>query len=157
MRGIFGFVLVILLVALSFSGTWAAEKKFPSKPIQVIIGFQPGDTDNTLRPFVEKMPEFLGQLALMCFGLVLLTFIARGSMLKGLMMASCGIFLGMVGIDLIAGITRFTFGVKILMDGLGVISVIMGLFGISEVFLNIEEGISRGIFKTKISRLIEPI
>jgi tripartite-type tricarboxylate transporter receptor subunit TctC len=39
----------------------AAEKKFPSKPIQVIIPFQPGDTDNLLRPFVEKMPEYLGQ------------------------------------------------------------------------------------------------
>jgi tripartite-type tricarboxylate transporter receptor subunit TctC len=40
---------------------WAAEKKFPVKPIQVIIPFQPGDTDNLLRPFLEKMPEFLGQ------------------------------------------------------------------------------------------------
>lgn len=39
----------------------AAEKKFPTKPIQVIIPFQPGDTDNLLRPFVEKMHEYLGQ------------------------------------------------------------------------------------------------
>ncbi len=39
----------------------AAEKQFPVKPIQVIIPFQPGETDNLLRPFIEKMPEYLGQ------------------------------------------------------------------------------------------------
>ena len=38
-----------------------AAEKFPTKPIQVIIPFQPGDTDNLLRPFVERMGEFLGQ------------------------------------------------------------------------------------------------
>jgi tripartite-type tricarboxylate transporter receptor subunit TctC len=42
-------------------GIWAAEKKFPTKPVQVIIPFAPGDTDNLLRPFIEKMPEYLGQ------------------------------------------------------------------------------------------------
>jgi tripartite-type tricarboxylate transporter receptor subunit TctC len=45
----------------------AAERKFPSKPIQVIIPFQPGDTDNLLRPFLEKMPEFLGQPVTMVY------------------------------------------------------------------------------------------
>ena len=39
----------------------AAEKKYPTKPIQVIVPFAPGETDNLLRPFIEKMPEFLGQ------------------------------------------------------------------------------------------------
>ena len=38
-----------------------AADKFPTKPIQVIIPFQPGDTDNLLRPFIDKMGEFLGQ------------------------------------------------------------------------------------------------
>jgi tripartite-type tricarboxylate transporter receptor subunit TctC len=45
----------------------AAEKKFPTKPIQVIIPFQPGDTDNLLRPYVEKMPEYLGQPVTMVY------------------------------------------------------------------------------------------
>jgi len=40
---------------------FAAEVKYPTKPIQVIIPFAPGDTDNLLRPFIEKMPEYLGQ------------------------------------------------------------------------------------------------
>lgn len=39
----------------------AAEKKFPTKPIQIIVPFQPGSTDILLRPFVEKIPEYLGQ------------------------------------------------------------------------------------------------
>ncbi len=39
----------------------AAERKFPVKPIQVIIPFQPGTTDNILRPFAERMQGYLGQ------------------------------------------------------------------------------------------------
>jgi tripartite-type tricarboxylate transporter receptor subunit TctC len=38
-----------------------AQAAFPTKPIQLVIPFAPGDTDNMLRPFVEKMGEFLGQ------------------------------------------------------------------------------------------------
>lgn len=44
-----------------FSAQSVAADKFPVKPVQVIIPFQPGDTDNLLRPFVERMGEFLGQ------------------------------------------------------------------------------------------------
>ena len=55
--------------------------------------------------------------------------------------------------DLIMGIPRFTFGVQIVMDGLGVVPVVMGLFGISEVLLNIEEGVSREVFVKKISNI----
>ena len=39
---------------------WAADP-FPTKAVQVVIPFQPGDTDNLLRPFVDRMGEFLGQ------------------------------------------------------------------------------------------------
>jgi len=56
--------LVVLVMGFALASGregWAAEKRFPSRPIQVIIPFQPGDTDNLLRPFVEKMPEYLGQ------------------------------------------------------------------------------------------------
>ncbi|HXX34563.1 MAG TPA: tripartite tricarboxylate transporter permease, partial [Thermodesulfobacteriota bacterium] len=96
-------------------------------------------------------PEYF---ALMCCGLVILTFMARGSIVKALMMAVVGIFLGTVGTDLIMGAPRFTFGIKIFMDGMGIVPVIMGLFGISEVLLNIEEGFSQDIFKAKISNLL---
>jgi len=69
------------------------------------------------------------------------------------MMAVFGTFLGAIGTDLIFGAPRFTFGVDILRDGLGVIPVVMGLFGIAEVFVNIEEGVNREVFKSKISNL----
>jgi putative tricarboxylic transport membrane protein len=95
-------------------------------------------------------PEYF---SLICCGLVVLTFMARGSMAKALMMAAAGIFLGTVGTDLFTGVQKFTFGIKILYDGLGIVPVIMGLFGISEVLLNIEEGVSQEIFKTKIKNL----
>ena len=52
------------VLCLIFSGMGeglAAEKKFPTKPITVIIPFAPGDTDNNLRPFTEKMGQYLGQ------------------------------------------------------------------------------------------------
>lgn len=48
------------LLALASMPTRAADP-FPTKPIQLVIPFAPGDTDNMLRPFVEKMGEFLGQ------------------------------------------------------------------------------------------------
>jgi putative tricarboxylic transport membrane protein len=95
-------------------------------------------------------PEYF---ALICCGLVVLTFMARGSMVKALMMAAFGIFLGTIGTDLFAGTPKFTFGVRILYDGLGIVPVVMGLFGISEVLLNIEEGITQEVFETKIKNL----
>ncbi len=48
--------LVLALAAMP-----AAADTFPSKPIQLVIPFAPGDTDSMLRPFVERMGEFLGQ------------------------------------------------------------------------------------------------
>jgi len=55
-------ILAIFVLIFSVTGTlWGAEKKFPVKPIHIVIPFQPGDTDNLLRPYVEKMPEYLGQ------------------------------------------------------------------------------------------------
>ena len=95
-------------------------------------------------------PEYF---ALMCCGLVILTFMSSGDMKKSLMMAALGVFLGTIGMDLIIGVPRFTFGVQTVMDGLGIVPVVMGLFGISEVLLNIEEGVSREVFVKKISNL----
>ena len=103
---------------------------------------------------VFSFPEYF---ALVCCGLVILTFVTRGSMAKGMIMVSVGIFLGTIGTDIIEGTQKFTFGIKILQDGLGIIPVLMGLFGISEVFLNIEEGVSREIYKTRISNIFPKI
>jgi putative tricarboxylic transport membrane protein len=97
-------------------------------------------------------PEYF---ALMFLGLTVLTYLASGSMVKALMMASVGIFLGTIGTDIISGLERFTYRSYTLMDGLGLVPVIMGLFGISEVLLNIDEQAARrDIYETKISHLL---
>ncbi len=82
-------------------------------------------------------PEYF---SLMVLGLTILTYFARESMVKALMMAAVGLLCGSVGVDSISGRYRFTFGIQTLMDGLGLVPVIMGLFGISEVLLNLEQG-----------------
>jgi hypothetical protein len=56
--------------------------------------------------------------------------------------ALIGMLLSWVGLDLINGQTRFTFGIMELNDGIGIIPLVMGLFGISEVFLNIEKSLA---------------
>jgi putative tricarboxylic transport membrane protein len=92
--------------------------------------------------------------ALVCLGLVIVSFLARGSMIKAMMMAAFGLFLGTVGMDLITGVPKFTFGIPSLMDGVGVLPVIMGLFGVSEVLLNIEQGVFQEVFRTHFKGLL---
>lgn len=96
-------------------------------------------------------PEYF---SLMFLGLTILTYLASGSMVKALMMACVGIFLGTIGTDTISGLERFTYGSYTLMDGVGLVPAIMGLFGISEVLVNIEQSLKREIYKTKISSLL---
>ncbi len=54
-------VIALALFSLTGGGILAAEQNFPTRPLQVIIPFAPGDTDVLLRPFLDRMPEFLGQ------------------------------------------------------------------------------------------------
>ncbi|MEO0250484.1 MAG: tripartite tricarboxylate transporter permease, partial [candidate division WOR-3 bacterium] len=95
-------------------------------------------------------PEYF---ALMCVGLVILTFLTQGSMLKSLMMALLGLLIGLVGLDPFAAKPRFTFGFKELMDGVGIVPLAMGLFGISEVLLNLEQTVKREVYRTELTGL----
>ena len=96
-------------------------------------------------------PEFFG---LMVLGLTLSTFLGSGSMIKALLMVALGIVLGCVGTDPISGTPRLTYGVKALLDGLDMVPVVMGLFGISEVLINLEQQEKRDIYETKIRGLL---
>jgi putative tricarboxylic transport membrane protein len=96
-------------------------------------------------------PEYF---SLMVAGLVVLSFMTQGSVLKGLMMSTVGLILGVVGTDPITGIGRYTFNILELSDGIGFIPIVMGLFGVSEVLLSIEEKEDREIFKTSIRNLL---
>jgi putative tricarboxylic transport membrane protein len=96
-------------------------------------------------------PEYF---SLMIMGLTVLTFLASGPMWKALLMAAFGLFLGSMGMDTMTGATRFTFDVVELTDGVGLVPVVMGLFGISEVLLNVEQSMERSVFETKIKSLL---
>ena len=96
-------------------------------------------------------PEYF---SLMLLGLVIVTFLAGSSMPKALLMAAFGLFLGLIGMDIMTATPRFTFDIYFLMDGVGLVPVVMGLFGISEVLLNLESRLEREIFETKIKGLL---
>lgn len=71
--------------------------------------------------------------AMMLLGLIAASMLASGSALKGLAMVMLGLILGTVGTDVNSGVARFNFGVPELMDGISLVALAMGLFGISEV------------------------
>lgn len=95
-------------------------------------------------------PEYF---ALMCAGLILVSYLAQGSILKGVMMALVGLILGGVGLDMITTQPRFTLGFDELTDGVGIVPMAMGLFGITEILSNIDRTLERKIFKTHLRHL----
>ena len=96
-------------------------------------------------------PEYF---ALMCAALVVLTFLSRGSMYKSLMMGLLGLLLSFVGLDMFTSAQRFTFGVNELTDGIGLIPLVMGLFGVAEILLNLEQSMRRQIYETKLGEIL---
>ena len=76
--------------------------------------------------------------SLMVLGLTILTYLSHGSMAKALLMACVGLVLGLIGLDSITAQPRLTFDRIELLDGVGLVPVVMGLFGIAEVLSNIE-------------------
>lgn len=95
-------------------------------------------------------PEIFGLLIL---GFTMVTYLGGGSRLKSAAMAILGLFLGTIGLDPITATPRFTYGSITLMDGLGLVPMIMGLFGIAEVLLNIEKELKQEVFQTQIKGL----
>ena len=96
-------------------------------------------------------PEYF---ALMCAALVVLTFLSRGSMYKSLMMGLLGLLLSFVGLDMFTSAQRFTFGVNELTDGIGLIPLVMGLFGVAEILLNLDQSMRRQIYETKLGEIL---
>ncbi len=91
--------------------------------------------------------------AVMVLGLTVLSYLSSGSLIKAFIIGLIGLFIGMIGID-IAGIYRFTFGVPDFYDGIGLVPVLMGLFGVAEVLLNLEETVTRHVFDTRLKGLL---
>ena len=95
-------------------------------------------------------PEYFGVIFL---GMTLLMYLSRGSLLKGVMMAVFGLMISFVGLDPIEGSPRLTFNLLQLWDGIGIVPLAMGLFGIAEILINIEERAAHEVLKTKIKNI----
>lgn len=66
-------------------------------------------------------------------GLSCATLVAGDDALKGGVSLTCGVFLSVVGLDFVTGIQRYTFGIMELQGGVGLISVMIGAFALSEL------------------------
>ncbi|WP_422446321.1 tripartite tricarboxylate transporter permease [Thermoanaerobacterium sp. DL9XJH110] len=80
-------------------------------------------------------PEYF---TLMVFALAATASISKEALLKGIISMLFGLMLTTVGIDLQSGVQRFTFGIQDLQTGIDFVVVIIGIYGISEVFKNFE-------------------
>jgi putative tricarboxylic transport membrane protein len=95
--------------------------------------------------------------ALMIFAFTMVSYLCMGSIVKGLIMAVAGLAVASIGMDTISGMSRFTMGSLTLLDGVGIVPVAMGMFGITEVLTNIEESLSQEVFSTKIEGLLPTV
>lgn len=77
--------------------------------------------------------------SLMVLGLTLVAWLGGGSVVKSLAMAVVGLLLATVGQDPVAAVERYTFGTQALLDGIDLVPVFMGLFGIAEVLRTMEQ------------------
>ncbi len=107
----------------------------------------------TLAEFALRFgpPEYT---ALLLMGFFILAYMSGGSMPKTLSMAALGLIFGMVGIDTMTGYTRFNFGVIELGDGIGIVPVAVGLFGISEILLMAGAAAPPKVQRPKLRELI---
>ncbi|MHB8770263.1 MAG: tripartite tricarboxylate transporter permease [Syntrophales bacterium] len=95
-------------------------------------------------------PEYF---SLMVLGLVASVVLSSGSLLKAIGMIVLGLLLGLIGTDVNSNAERYTFGIPELADGIGFVVVAMGMFGLGEIFLNIEREGSTVRTVTKVSSL----
>ena len=96
-------------------------------------------------------PEYF---ALLLFGLLVLAYMSSGSMLKSLAMAALGLLLGMIGIDQMTGYMRYAYGVVELGDGLGVVPVAVGLFGLAEILATAGQPTPPAVIKPRFRELL---
>jgi putative tricarboxylic transport membrane protein len=101
--------------------------------------------------FLAPPPEYF---ALLLLGLLVLAYMSGGSMPKALSMAAFGLLLGMVGIDQMTGYFRYAYGVVELGDGIGVVPVAVGLFGIAEILTSAGQVTPPPVIKPKLRELL---
>ncbi len=91
--------------------------------------------------------------SLMVLGLIGAVVLASGALVKAICMVLLGLLLGMVGTDVNSGMSRYTFGVPELQDGINFAAVALGVFGFAEVMRNLELREQRQEVPAKIGSL----
>jgi putative tricarboxylic transport membrane protein len=95
-------------------------------------------------------PEYF---AIILMGFTFIVYLAQGSMIKAVLMALAGILLSLIGLDPITSEQRFTFGNIHLFEGLSVVPLAIGLFGLAEVFVNLEKTAPARVLQVKIKNM----
>jgi TctA family transporter len=90
----------------------------------------------------------------MVLGLIGAVVLASGSLLKAVGMIILGLLMGLIGTDVNSGVARYTFDVPQLSDGIGFVSVAMGVFGFAEIMMNLEKKGTGESFLNKVTTLI---
>ena len=98
-------------------------------------------------------PEYF---ALALTGLLLLSRLSGGKVMHAFVLVAIGLALGTVGMDSISAVRRFTFGSTQLMQGVELVPVIMGLYGVAEVLLIAEAGVRKAHIATVRLRELLP-
>lgn len=89
--------------------------------------------------------------SIMLLALTAASTLGVGSPLKGLCMVVLGLALGLVGTDINSGQFRFTFGVPALADGINLVALAMGLFGVAEILATVVTGALPQLENTRIT------
>ncbi len=108
----------------------------------------------TVAPLAAQLALKFGAaeyFSLMVLGLISAASLAQHGIARGLSMVCVGLIFGIVGSDIVSGTFRFTFGLLDLADGLSIIAMAMGLFGVSEIIGNLVDGAKRKAITQKLT------
>jgi putative tricarboxylic transport membrane protein len=92
--------------------------------------------------------------SLMVLGLVASVVLARGSLLRAIGMIVLGLLLGLIGTDVNSGVPRYSYGLPDLADGINFVVVAMGMFGLGEILVNLENDEKRSMLAMKVEGLM---
>jgi putative tricarboxylic transport membrane protein len=96
-------------------------------------------------------PEYTTLLVL---GLIFLAYMSTSSLVRTLLMASFGLLLGTIGIDVMTGHFRYSFNIAELGDGIGIVPVAVGLFGLGEILATPSRRVSGRVIRPRLAELV---
>jgi putative tricarboxylic transport membrane protein len=96
-------------------------------------------------------PEYT---ALLVLGLIFLAYMSSTSLVRTLLMACLGLLLGMIGIDNMTGDFRYSFNLAELGDGIGIVPVAVGLFGLGEILSTPSMHAVKDVMAPRLSELL---